>query len=77
MKTTALSGAPTRAIAAALALTAVINSEAPVSGTANNGRAQYCAPIEEAADANAHRFYCRDGRGFEQHGATPAAASSS
>lgn len=76
MKMTALSGAPTRAITAALALTAAINSEAPVRGIAH-GRAQYCAPIEEAADANAHRFYCRDGRGFEQHGATPAAANRS
>jgi hypothetical protein len=76
MKTTTLSGASTRAIAAALALTAAISSQATMRGAAN-GRAQYCAPVEEAADANAHRFYCRDGRGFEHHGATPAAASRS
>jgi hypothetical protein len=68
MKTTAPRGAPVRAIAAALALTAAIGSAAAVRGPANERTSQYCAPIEEAADANAHRFYCRDGRSFEQHG---------
>ena len=63
------------AIAAALALTAAISSAATVRGPANQRTSQYCAPIEEAADANAHRFYCRDGRGFEHHGSTPAPAS--
>ena len=41
---------------------------AAVRGPTNERTSQYCAPIEEAADANAHRFYCRDGRSFEQHG---------
>ena len=63
------------AIAAALALTAAISSAAAVRSPANQRTSQYCAPIEEAADANAHRFYCRDGRGFEQRGSTPVAAT--
>ena len=75
MKKAALEGTLVCAIAAALALTAAMSSAAAVRGPANQRTSQYCAPIEEAADANAHRFYCRDGRGFEQHGSTPAAAN--
>jgi hypothetical protein len=75
MKTTAPGGALARAMIAALALTAAISSAAALRDPTNERTSQYCAPIEGAADANAHRFYCRDGRSFEQHGSTPAAAN--
>jgi len=53
-------------LAGALALIATIGSRAQVQTTAD-GRghmAQYCAPLEESS-VDAHRFYCRNERGWE------------
>jgi len=63
MKTAAMQYAVTIALTGALGLMAATSSFAQI-GTAAEGRSllsQYCAPPENGADA--HRFYCRDGRG--------------
>jgi hypothetical protein len=60
-------------LAGALALTATIDSRTQAQ-TMADGRGpmvQYCAPREESS-VDAHRFYCRNGRGWDQ--GNPAAS---
>jgi hypothetical protein len=64
-------------LASALALIAAMGSRAHVQTTAD-GRdrtAQFCAPREESS-ADAHRFYCRNGHGWEPGNATASTARS-
>jgi hypothetical protein len=64
-------------LAGALALTATIDTRMQVQTTAD-GRGQmvqYCAPREEGS-VDAHRFYCRNGRGWET-GSPPASRATS
>jgi hypothetical protein len=60
-------------LAGTLVLTATIDSRVLAQTTAD-GRGptvQYCAPREESS-VDAHRFYCRNGRGWDQ--GNPAAS---
>lgn len=76
MNTTATHHQVVVGLAAALALIATIGSYAPVQATAHERghTAQYCAPLEEAS-VDAHRFYCRSGRGWESGNRVASRAS--
>jgi hypothetical protein len=75
MNTAATRSQVAAGLAGALALIATIGSGAQVQ-TMPDGRgqtAQYCAPLEESS-VDAHRFYCRNGRGGWEPG-NPAAST--